>query len=271
MKRAVLNYVIKCDDGSEKYLQLDTSSLYEMDLFTSKFKDDNDLFNHLGNKGKILEFIRNNNAIGKFVITYVSNVYSKKDIKPLFNYSKKISINDDYSNNDVSEVEKARKLLFNSHGQLFAKLLLFNKDIPECYNYRFSITYQEYLHAIKNGLEVVKKEDSYYISFYELLKYRATHRKLGALRNVYEDMLDVWKRKLDQLNDEDYYYYCRQLRLIMNDYDKMKSRHFALNNLKLRKENYKSICNNFVLNYKPKYYRVSRNVKFKKKKYIDVA
>ena len=81
MKKAVLNYVIKDQNNKYIYFPIETSSLYQMDYFTSQFKNDSELIRECPKRDQILEFIRvNGNEKGKLVISYVSGVYSKKDI-----------------------------------------------------------------------------------------------------------------------------------------------------------------------------------------------
>lgn len=272
MKKAVLNYVVKDQNDKLVYLPIETSSLYQMDFYTAQFKNDSDLIKDCPKRNQILEFIRvNGNEPGKFVISYVTNIYSKKNIPVLYDDPNEILINEDYINGEVSEVEKSRRLLFNSQGQIFSKLLLSDKDISECYNYRFSLSFQEYLAALKNNVVVEKRDDGYFIDFKELLKYRATHRKLGALRNVYEDMLDIWKSKLDSLNDEDYYYYSRQLRMIYNKYEKLKNRNLSISNLKVHNDICKKIYGRSVLTGKFNRYRIYNEFDKRKRKYVDVS
>lgn len=272
MKKAVLNYVIKDQNNKYIYFPIETSSLYQMDYFTSQFKNDSELIRECPKRDQILEFIRvNGNEKGKLVISYVSGVYSKKDIPILYDDPKEIFMNDDYINGETSEVEKARKLLFNSQGQFFAKLLLSSKEIPECYNYRFSLSFQEYLAALKNNVVVDKRDDGYFVDFKELLKYRATHRKLGALRTVYEDMLDVWKSKLDSLSDEDYYYYSRQLRMIYNKYENVKNRNLSISNLNIRNDVCKNLYGRSVLTSKFNRYRICNKFDKIKMKYVDAS
>lgn len=264
MKKATLNYVIS-DVSGEKSLILENSSLYDIDMYTSQYKGDIDLINSYYNPEKIRNFLRENpGKVGNVRVFYAKNIQSKQKLLPLYDSKREICMYDDINNGNYTEIELARKLLFNSQGQLFTRLLLSSDFIPETFDYKLSISFHEYLLAKKKGLIVEQQNDSYYISFSELFKYRLANKKLGSLRELYEDMLDAWKDNLMNLNDDDFYYYSRQLRILMNKYEKMKLKHISVNNLKVSKKR-KSIVSYTLKSNSNEYGVLSKNSNGKRK------
>lgn len=270
MKKATLSYVIRDPENGVKVLPLESGSLYYVDRYTSQYSSDSELISNYQKKNIIQEFIRASGNIGGSIrITYATNIYDKKELVPLYNSQEAIMMNDDFENGLLTEVEKARKLLFNSPGQLFARMLLSSKSFFESYNYRLSLSFHEYLNAKKKGIPVLQDGDSYYVNFSDLFQYRLNNRKLGSLREVYEDMLDIWKDKIMELNDEDFYYYSRQLRILINKYEMVRRKHVSVSNLKVF-ENKKSFSK-ISLNQHYNNFRLLNKKSSKKKKIKDVA
>lgn len=233
MKRATLNYTVNTSYGL-KELPLDSASLYHIDNFTSQYKNDQELIKNYPNRDKILKFIRENNGVkGKLRISYTTDLSSKVNIPLIYNNSSSIVIIDDLINGRISEVENARKLLFNSKNQLFARSILIYKDLYDAFSYRMSVSYYEYLLLQKNGLYVSKDDEIYYIDFMELIRFRANNRRLGSLRDLYEDMLELWKSKMEELDHDELYYYSRQIRLLINSYTKISSESISVSSLNI--------------------------------------
>ena len=75
----------------------------------------------------------------------------------------------------------------------------------------------------------------YKVDTRDLFEFISTNSKLGILRGVFEDTLDIWKRKLISLDNEELYYISRNLRLLINDYNKeiRKKENKKITNLKI--------------------------------------
>lgn len=234
MKKATLNYVIATLDKTYT-LPLETSPLYYIDNFTSQYKSDDELVENYPDKKRIEDFINRVGKKGKIKITYVLDLSKKETLPPLYNSEDEIILDDDPLNNRISELEKARKLLFNSNQQLYAKMLSCCTSMEGSFSYKISLSYPEYLFALKHGLEVEKQNGKAYVNFKELVKYRAKNKKLLALRPLYEDMLEIWKKNILSLYDDEVYYYSRQLRILYNNYATIKSKRVSVSNLQVSK------------------------------------
>ena len=114
MKKAFLNYVINSSNGIKKMI-VEADSLDYIDSITSKYNNDFEFIKASNKKLKIIDFIKENgNKKGKLEIEYAIDINQKIDLPVFYNYPNRIVLDDDFMNNDVSEIEKARKLLFNS-------------------------------------------------------------------------------------------------------------------------------------------------------------
>ena len=155
MEKATINYIINTRDGS-KILPLDQASLYYIDIYTSKYKDETDFIKNHPNRDKILNFIDSNNGKkGKLYLSYTVDLYKKRNIPLMYNNSDQIVLEDDSLNGKVSEIEKARRLLFNSKNQLFTRLLVRCSTFKETFEYHILISEEEYLFAKRNGIDVI--------------------------------------------------------------------------------------------------------------------
>ncbi|MBR4672679.1 MAG: hypothetical protein IKO78_05735 [Bacilli bacterium] len=251
MNKATLNYVINVGN-KEKILRLETEPLYSMDRHTSPYRDEKDFIAHYYNKDKILNFIRDNgNVEGHLAITYAKSVVSKEEIPILFNIKEDLVFEDDPYEGKITEVEKARKLLFNSKNQLFTRLVLSLGILSEFLNKLIDLTEKEASFVRKQGINIINYNDKFYIRFRDLFKYRLKTRKLGYLRLVYEDMLAEIKREITELDDNDFYYYSRQMKYAMTRYNGLIGE-LSVKNLKLRRmknTSYRLIKKNRYLGY----------------------
>lgn len=244
MNNSSLNYIINVN-GKEKELYLESLPLYELDNYTSNYQNENDFISKYSRKDKIEKFLKENKTKnGNLVIKYAKSQQHKAIIPILYDSKEKIEFVEDPYEGKITEIEKARRLLFNSKNQLFLKLVLENKIINKICDNEISITYKEKLVALDNGLEVIEKNNECYIYFFELFRYRYYAERLGTLRNVYEDMLQIIKNKIYDLNDDDFYYYSRQFKILINEYNKLINEN-TIRNLKFKRINEK---NKYVLN-----------------------
>lgn len=244
MNNSSLNYIINVN-GKEKELYLESLPLYELDNYTSNYPNENEFIKKYSGKDKIEKFLKENKVgKGNLVIKYTKSQKNKAILPILYNSKEKIEFAENPFEGKITEIEKARKLLFNSKNQLFVKLVLESKLLNKLCNNQISITYKEKLVALDNGLDVIEKDDETYIDFFELFRYRYYMEKLGTLRNVYEDMLQIIKNKIYDSNDEDFYYYSRQFKILINKYNELISKN-TIKNLSFKKINIK---NKYVLN-----------------------
>ena len=211
MGKAILNMTI---DGKEIILYKD--NLASIDKLTSSYKNANELKQNESIIEKASQY-GSNLKNSEFSISYLGG-YKKKTIKPLFNDNMEIILTDDLFKNRVSETEKARKLLFNSKKQIFSRAIYKSNSINDTLNIELKLTEDEKNVLLYSGLEVFEYNYRYYVSIKELVKYRITHSKLGIVRPIYENALDAWKKEIVKLNEDELYFYSRELRILLNDY-----------------------------------------------------
>ncbi len=234
MNNATLLYRISYNNKIDE-LRLENRSLFFIDRITSSFKNDNDFINHYYNKTLIHDFIRKHNYVkGNIVIDYKKGINDKEELLPLYNQKEFVVYKDDSYNNKLSELEKARKLLFNSKNQLFTKLLLKSHLFEDELDKYVTLEEDELKFAKSNNIEISIINNRYYVSFTSLLKHRINSPKLGILRNAYQDMLDVFKERIMKKDANVLYYYNRELRLLIEKYNDLVSE-ITINNLKVNK------------------------------------
>lgn len=251
MKDTTLQYVVFTEAQEKKTISLEFTSLYYIDHYTSKFKDEKEFIENYPNKDKIYDFIsKNNPRSGRFSLLYTTNYNTREELPLVFGVSEDIVLKDDYNTNVVSEIERARKLILDSKSQLFIRLFLSNNSILPTIDYNLSISYLESLKLKKLGITILISEDEYYVNFYDILKYRANNKRLGFIRNLLEDLLDLWKEKIFDLPTESFYFYSRQMKLLIKHYIEICRQNISVKNVKL----YKVADYDYSLNRKKTYY-----------------
>lgn len=231
MKKASLRYVINNPSDTKKII-LTTGSLSYIDYLTSLFNCSDEFVSDYIDKHKPYDFkFQNTLSKGSLELIYTIDVEKKINIPILYGNSDEIVLKDDFINGKISEIEKARKLLFNSKNQWFARNVLLNDYIKDLFSYIMELSYNEYLLSQKHGLDVASYNGKHYISFSELIKYRSKNNKLGDLRNLYEEMLELWKNQFANIDYDDLYYYSRQLLLLIKQYDILKNKNSSICNL----------------------------------------
>ena len=239
MSKATLNYII---DGKE--LSISRDSLVALDRYTCKYKDDDELRLNSPLRNRIHSFIKENGSKGQFLITYVDG-YRKKSIRPLYGDDKPIILYDDYMNGKSSEVERARKLLFNSKDQIYSREVYNNRNIRDSLSMEIKINDEDA--SILKYYEIPVKDEymSHYVRFIDILRFRIKNRKLGLVRPIYEDMLDLYKKEIEKLSIDDLYFYSREFRILYNDYLLLR-RNFTVSRLRAR-ENVQILGSRFTL------------------------
>ena len=231
MNNATLLYRIAYNNNYDE-LRLENRSLFLIDRITSSYKNDEDFINHYYNKSVINNFIKNHNNIkGNIVIDYRSDIDDKRELLPIYN-QENIVFKDDTYNNKLSEIEKARRLLFNSKNQMFTKLLLKSKLFESDLNKYITLDEDEVKYAKANNIEVSLFNHRYYVSFKALFNHRINSTKLGLIRNAYQDMLDILKDKIMKKDSNTLYFYNREVRLLMKKYYELINE-ISISNLKV--------------------------------------
>ncbi len=237
MNNATLTYVIN-NNNQIKRLKLETESLLYVDRYTSGYKNEDDFIKNYYNKSMIDKFIKENGNIkGKLVVSYTKNMKEKEDVMPLYNSKEEFEFVDNPYEGKITEIEKARKLLFNSKNQMFAKLVISNKTLESHLNKMIDLTLEEAIHLRKSGFSPIYINQKNYISFKSLFEYRIKSVKLGCIRGAYQDMLKTLKNELMSLDDNTFYFYNRQLRILINKYNEL-IQEFFIKNLKIKKIKY---------------------------------
>ncbi len=165
MNNATLMYVIK-NDNVIKNLRLEFEPLLYIDNCTRGFKNEDDFINNYYAKDKIEKFIEENgNNKGKLVISYAKSVDSKEVLQPLYNFKEGFSFKDDPYEGRITDIERARKLLFNSKNQLFAKLILENNTLDRQLNKMIDLTEEENKFITEFGIKTIYVNNKFYVSF----------------------------------------------------------------------------------------------------------
>ena len=257
MARASLSYFIK-----DKNIVLFSDALVNIDIYTTRFNSAKDMYNQSVYQEDLNAFNREYKSTGKFKVVYIDRGNVTRVLPVLYDGSE-INVDDIVEQNIVSESEKTRRKLLNSKEQLFSKLFLLNKDIENAKCLSIEISYDEFKLLKNNGIYTYTNNSSYYVSIEDLIKYRASHKKLGKLRPIYEEALDIWKEKMDRLSYDDIYYLSREYHIIDKNYKKVREKGISINNLNIVKDNIKRINGNISVKSNTPYLM---RYKMKKKK-----
>ena len=183
----------------------------------------------------------------KIVLYYIKNNDDKIKLKPIYNDDEPILIRSNSIEGETVEIEKARKFLFSSRNQLFLSMFLNHNMLLKTTHGSIKMTPIEYKFAKNAGLSTFIRDGEYRVLIRDVLKYRLINNKLGVMRTLYEDTLEEWKKYMQGLSQEDLYFYSRELRILINDYNYRKIPRKAVCNLNLNR-NYFHRLNNYHLN-----------------------
>ena len=214
MKKASLIYK---DYNTGKEAILDSTYLNYIDSYTSKYNNEEDLkLSFLDEiKSKDIKLDLDNSDI---ILSAVKDERTRENLPILLNDNKEIDLYDNYYDNTKSQIELSRKLMFNSKDRLYLKSVINNKSLMKTLLFSVNISHGEYEYAMKKGIEVYSDDGKYYITILDLFNYISNNSKLGMLRELFEDSLDIWKKRISNLTTDDVYYYSRTLRVLQNDY-----------------------------------------------------
>lgn len=228
---------VKLNSDPDKIINIETGALRYVDSITKDYKAVDELLNDETYAVKIKPYQMNHTIDdSKLVLTYIKNNEEKIELDVLFDDNDNIRTRTSSLEDIKSETEKARKLLLNSKHQMFLTSFLLNKNLKDTTSSTVKMTLNEYRIAKKEGYPVSTFDGEYHIEIADVLKYRLNHKKLGPMRLLVEDTLEVWKRKMLGLSNEDLYFYSRELRMLINDYNYRKMPHKVVNRLSFNKE-----------------------------------
>lgn len=214
MKKATLVYK---DYNTGKTVTLESNYLNYIDSYTRNYNNEDDL------KLAYLDELKDNNIKldleNSDLLLYAVKDEKTKEVLPiLLNDNKEIDLYDDYYKNTKSQIETSRKLMFNSKDRMYLKKVIENKSLMRTLAFSVNMSFSEYQYALKKAIPVYTEDGKYYISVFNLFDSVSTENKLGLLRELFEDSLDIWKKRVSNLTTDDVYYYSRTLRVLQNDY-----------------------------------------------------
>jgi hypothetical protein len=241
MGKATLSYVVKDDVFS-----IFSDYLVNIDKYTSSLRNERELFDNVSKNSYFHSFISTTKSKGSFRIMYVDSLNKKKDIPVIFD-TDQIEIDDIYEKGIVSESELTRRSLLNSKEQLYAKLFLLNNAVDSARKYNVLISKEEDEILRNSGISTFALGNNRAVSIEDLIRYRSTHRKLGEVRSIYEQALDMWKEKMNSLSFDDIYFLSREYRIINNYYNRIRQNGLSVANLNINKKNMKALHNRIKL------------------------
>jgi len=243
------------DKFEEKNIILESGNLRQIDNIFKSFENEKSLIYSEDYKEKITELSEEQLRNSKVELYYIKDNNEKIKLKPIYNDKEPIHIRINTLGEQTLEIEKARKLLFSSRNKLFLSLFFNSKNLFNTTFGSVKLSLSEYKYAKDSGVFVYIKDGDYSVSIRDLLKYRLTNNRLGTLRNVYEDTLEKWKSNLLDMSNETLYFYSRELRVLINEYNYRKFPRRVFYNLIFYKDeisstkNYKIIKNNKFIKF----------------------
>jgi len=231
---AIANIELRINSKDDnKNLILESGTLRYIDNITKSFRDAESLKNAEEFSGRISNLAPEELKNNKIYLYYIKNNDDKVQLKPIYDDSEPILVRANSIEGEISEIEKARKLLFSSRNQLFLSLFLNHNSLSKTTYGTIRMTPSEYKYAKDAGLSTFVKDGEYKVFIRDILKYRLNNKKLGIMRTLYEDTLEEWKKRMLGLSEEDLYFYSRELRVLINEYHYKKIPRKAVFNLNI--------------------------------------
>ena len=213
--KAVLSYTNKKDS-----VILLSGSLSEVDHFTSTFYNYDDLImdNNCWSSIKTISDGEVYDEDFHLMILDVNGIRSEVPI--LFNDNAPIFTKNNFYENEISEIESARRLLFSSKNSYFLSEFLLDDEISETIFFTLPLAEEEANFIRKKNIDisVLSFDERLEVLAVDVLKYALTHKKLGGLRFLFEDAIDIWADRLYEKGNDEIYLYCRNLRILKKKY-----------------------------------------------------
>lgn len=230
---AIASLGLKIDESKSEssIIILETGTLRYIDSITKSFPNAEELKLSEDFFGKLSHLASDVIERSEVMLSYIRNNDERVMLQPIYNDSTPINIRTNSMDDIKSETERARKLLYSSKNQIFLLLFLNHKSLVNTTYFTIKMTVDEYKKIKNDQLSILVKDGEYHITVKDVLKYRFEHKKLGIMRTLVEDSLELWKKKLLDLSDEELYYYSRELRVLLNEYDYRKIPRRAVCNL----------------------------------------
>lgn len=247
MGKAILSYTLdKKSNSDADELILLTGSLRRIDNCTRFYDSIEAMRQSPEFQERINNFIKrnenyiktyNNNFEGEFTVAFIVDSDKREYLPILIDDKKPIRTRTSSLEEVKSEVEKARKLLFRSKNKLFLKRMIQDERFADTTDFDIKLKLPEYKEVTKKGIKPRLIDGEYYLTIQEILEYTLNNDKIGVMRGLVEDALEVWKENILALDDELLYYYSRHLRLALNAYDKEKIEKKLVSNLRANVQN----------------------------------
>ena len=153
------------------------------------------------------------------LVTYKSDG-SSVELPIIFDDKEIIYISSNYYENKISEVEKSRGLLFSSKDKMFRKLFLSNEEVSQTAKFLIPISKDifEYIKLNDFDIDIFERDGLKNVLALDLIRYSVEQKKLGKLRDLFELSIDRWRDRLEKRDNDELYYYCRGLRLMISEY-----------------------------------------------------
>lgn len=220
MSKAILTYT-----SDRTNISLESGSLFYIDQQTKKFHNIDDIKEYY------------NLESGNIKLYYISGINKKDEVPLLVNDNEPMYLRDDYYEKKISELEKGRKLLFNSKNKLFLRLSLKYKFLKDTLDFPLKLSRKEHEFVMKKGIDVTFNEDGYFINSIDLFSFVLSNNRYGILRGKFEKALEKWRDSFSDMSLEDVYYYSRNVRILIRKYEGLLKRKIGIKNFEPNNEN----------------------------------
>ncbi len=207
-----------------------TGSLRQIDNDTRLYADEVEMKNSPEFNYRIQTYLErtlgidnaNPNKQGRFILYFIENNASREQLSILYDDQKPVitKLNNMYGDNSTTDIERARKLLFSSKGKLFVRQVMKEDWFRDTTGCLVKLKQFEAKELVSAGYKPLFKDGDYYLTIEDILDYSSKKEKLGFMRDLVEDTLEIWKGKLEEQDEDILYYYSRNLRMSINKYYK---------------------------------------------------
>ena len=269
-----------------KRIPVKTSTLRMIDDETTKEENSFSLMQKY--KDKIIPLLKDNKDYiknhpknkGRFLVEYVKAEEKREELPVLYKNSNQgvvltksypITIDDIKNHIKIkpSEIEKARRLLLSSKYKRFLISFLKDENYNKTTDYKMKVSKDEYINARSMGINCFIQNGMYGMTIKDAFVYLYKSDKLGSMRILVEDALELWKKNLEKLSDEELYYYARSLRILIEDYYKnINTSNKVVSSLRVDEESVPKKC---ILIQDIRYYKPLKSGLLVKKKLPKVS